>query len=362
MKKHNFNAGPSILSDYTIKNTAKGILGLDNLGLSIMEISHRSSEFKKVMEETVSLFKELLTIPSGYSVLFLGGGASSQFCLVPFNLMNKKSAYIDTGAWSKKAIKEAQFFGEVDVVASSADRNYSYIPKKFEVPKDADYLHITTNNTIFGTQYKKDLDVKTVLAADMSSDIFSRPVDVTKYGIIYGGAQKNLGPSGVTFVVIKDEILGKVERQIPTMLDYRTHIEKGSMYNTPPVINIFACMQTLRWYRSLGGLTAIEKMNEDKATLLYDEIDRNRLFKGTADKKDRSVMNVTFVMNEEFKELQTEFLEYAASRGMVGIKGHRSVGGFRASLYNALPVESVHALIGVMKEYEDGILNNNLKK
>ncbi|NBC83172.1 MAG: 3-phosphoserine/phosphohydroxythreonine transaminase [Bacteroidetes bacterium] len=362
MKKHNFYAGPSILSDYTIKNTAKGILGLDNAELSIMEISHRSKECTEMVEETISLFRELLSIPKGYSVLFLGGGASTQFCMVPYNYLNKKAAYIDSGSWSGKAIKEARFFGEVEVVASSEDRNYCYIPKKYDVPKDIDYLHITTNNTIFGTQYKKDPDVKVPMAADMSSDIFSRYVDISKYDIIYGGAQKNLGPAGVTFVIIKDDSLGRVERPIPSMLNYKTHIDKESMYNTPPVVNIFACLQTLKWYRRLGGVQAIQKYNEKKAGLLYDEIDRNRLFKGTADKKDRSDMNITFVMNEEFKELQTEFLEFASNRGMVGIKGHRSVGGFRASTYNAMPIDSVMALVEVMQEYEKGVLNNNLKK
>ncbi len=353
MKKHNFYAGPSILSQYTIENTAKGVLDLEGSGLSVMEISHRSKEFSAIMDQAQTLFKELLDIPEGYSVLFLHGGASLQFCMVPYNLMNKKAAYLDTGSWSSKAIKEAKVFGEVDVVASSKEANYSYIPKDFNVPGDADYLHITTNNTIFGTELKKDLDVNIPLVADASSDILSRPVDVSKYGIIYGGAQKNLGPAGLAFVIIKNDILGKVDRKIPTMLDYKTHIDGGSLFNTPPCLAIYASLQTLKWIKELGGVKAINKMNVEKAKMLYDEIDRNKLFTpNIKNEEDRSIMNITFVMNDSYKELEADFLSFASSKGMVGIKGHRSVGGFRASTYNALPKESVQALIDTMKEFE----------
>jgi len=353
MKKYNFYAGPSILPQFTIENTAKGILDLDGIGLSVMEISHRSKEFQAIMDEAVDLFKELLNIPDGYSVLFLGGGASTQFCMVPYNLMNKKSAYLNTGSWATKAIKEARFFGEVAEVASSKDANFTYIPKNYEIPADADYFHITTNNTIYGTGIKEDLDIDIPLVADMSSDIFSRPVDVSKYAIIYGGAQKNLAPAGVAFVIIKENILGKVDREIPTMLNYQTHIEKGSMFNTPPVVCIYSALFTLRWLKNNGGVDAMHKINVEKARLLYDEVDRNKLFKETVEnKEDRSIMNICFVMNEEYKDLESEFLEFATSKGMIGIKGHRSVGGFRASIYNALPEESVQALMDVMQEFE----------
>ena len=352
MKKHNFNAGPSILPQSTIENTAKAILNFNDSGLSLMEISHRSKDFQAVMDETEALFKEILDIPQGYSVLFLGGGASMQFCMVPYNLLEKKAAYLNTGTWANKALKEAKLFGEVVEVASSKDANFSFIPKDYVIPTDADYFHITTNNTIFGTEIRKDLDSPITLVADMSSDIFSRPIDVSKYGLIYGGAQKNLAPAGVTFVIVKDELLGKVSRPIPTMLDYRTHIKGGSMFNTPPCVPIFGALQTLKWIKGLGGVSVLEKMNIEKAQLLYDEIDRNKLFKGTAAVEDRSLMNICFVMNDEYKELEEEFGKFAAERGMVGIKGHRSVGGFRASTYNALPKESVLALIDCMKEFE----------
>lgn len=352
MKKYNFNAGPSILPEFTIQETAKAIQDLNGSGLSLMEISHRSKDFEAILDETVALFKELLGIPEGYSVLFLGGGASLQFCMVPFNLLNKKAAYLNTGTWASKALKEAKFFGETVEVASSKDRNFCYVPKNYTVPSDADYFHITTNNTIFGTQLRKDLDVNVPLVADMSSDILSRPVDVSKYALIYGGAQKNLGPAGATFVIIKNDILGKVSRPIPTMLDYKPHIENGSMYNTPPCISIYACLQTLKWIKSLGGLSVLTKMNEDKAMLLYNEIERNKLFKGTADKEDRSYMNVCFVMADGFAQYEEEFLELAKKKGMVGIKGHRSVGGFRASIYNAMPKSGVQALVDCMQEFE----------
>ncbi len=356
MKKYNFSAGPSILSPYTIKNTAEGILDLDNSGLSVMEISHRSKEFMAIMDETQQLFVELLDIPSGYSVLLLQGGASMQFCMVPYNLLKSKAAYLDTGSWANKAVKEAKLFGEVDVVASSKDTVYSYIPRDYHIPSNADYFHITTNNTIYGTEIKEDMDVEVPLVADTSSDIFSRPMDVSKYAVIYGGAQKNLAPSGVTFVIIKDEILGKVERAIPTMLDYRTHIDKGSMFNTPPVVAIYAAMHTLRWYKEQGGVAAMHKLNVEKAGILYEEINRNSIFTsniGNAD--DRSIMNVTFVMKEEYKEKEADFLSFATERGMSGIKGHRSVGGFRASIYNAMPRSSVEALIDTMQTYEKSL-------
>jgi phosphoserine aminotransferase len=353
MKKHNFSAGPSILPRTVIENTAKAVLDLNGIGLSVMEISHRGKDFQAVMDEAVALFKEVLDIPEGYEVIFLGGGASMQFCMVPYNLMKKKAAYLETGTWAKKAIKEGKFFGQVDIVASSADKNFSYYPESYDIPADADYFHITTNNTIFGTQIHEDLNSPVPLVADMSSDIFSRPLDVSKYGLIYGGAQKNLGPAGVAFVVVKKDLLGKVDRPIPSMLDYRLHIENGSMYNTPPALPIFTVRETLRWLRDLGGVNKMQEINVHKAGLLYDAIDNSTIFTGTAAKDSRSLMNVCFVMKDEYKEFETEFLEFAQSRGMVGIKGHRSVGGFRASIYNAMPVESVEALIQVMKEFED---------
>lgn len=353
MKKHNFYAGPSILSKYTIEETAKGVFDLDGIGLSIMEVSHRSKEFDAIIKEAQQLFKELLRIPEGYHVLFLQGGASLQFCMVPYNLLQKKAAYLDTGSWASKAVKEGKFFGDVEVIASSKDRNYSYIPKGWQVPEDADYFHITTNNTIYGTEIKEDLDIPVPLVADMSSDVFSRQVDVSRYGIIYGGAQKNLGPAGVCFVIIKEEILGKVDRPIPTMLDYKTHIDKESLFNTPPVLAVYASLHTLRWLKDKGGIDAMHKTNLEKAKILYDEIDRNKLFVPTvSDENDRSIMNVCFVMKEEIKQKEDDFLEYAKAKGMIGIKGHRSVGGFRASLYNALPLDSVKALVAVMQEYE----------
>ena len=341
------------MPEFTVKTTAENILNLNGIGLSLMEISHRSKEYSAINTEAQVLMTELLDIPSGYSVLFLQGGASLQFCMVPFNLLNKKAAYLETGSWAKKAIKEAKLLGNTEVVASSADKNFSYIPKNFTIPKDADYFHITTNNTIYGTEIKKDIDSPVPLIVDASSDILSRPMDVSKYAIIYGGVQKNLGPAGVAVVIIKNDILGKVERSIPTMLDYKTHIDNESLYNTPACITVFACVQTMKWLKNLGGLKEVQKMNIEKAKLLYDEIDRNKLFVPTvASEEDRSLMNVTFVMDEKYKELESQFLEFAISKGMVGIKGHRSVGGFRASIYNAMPKESVQALVGAMKEFE----------
>lgn len=353
MKKHNFFAGPSILPQYTIDKTIEGIKDFAGSGLSVLEISHRSKEFIACMNDTIALFRDLLDIPSGYQVILLGGGASMQFAMVPMNLMIKKSGYLLTGEWASKAFKEAKIYGEAVEVASSKDKNFNYIPKNYTVPSDADYFHITTNNTIFGTQLKKDPEVPVPLVADMSSDIFSRPVDVSKYSIIYGGAQKNIGPAGVAFVIIKEDILGKVTRPIPTILDYRTHIKAESMFNTPPVFAVFAAQQTLTWLKQLGGVKEMQKKNIEKARLLYDEIDRNKLFVSTIpDPEDRSVMNICFVMAEEYKELEQSFSDFAKSRGMIGIAGHRSVGGFRASTYNALPAESVQALVAVMKEFE----------
>ena len=352
MKKHNFNAGPSILPREVIEKTAEAVLDFENDGLSILEISHRAKNFQPIVDEAVALFKELLNIPEGYSVIFLGGGASLEFCMVPFNLLEKKAAYLNTGVWAKKAIKEAKGFGEVVEVASSADANFSFIPKKFTIPADADYFHITTNNTIYGTEILTDLDSPVPMVADMSSDIFSRPVDVSKYGLIYGGAQKNLAPAGVTFVIVKDEILGKVSRYIPTMLNYKTHIAEGSMFNTPPVLPIYAALQTLKWLKKNRGLVEMEKKNIAKANLLYNAIDNSKMFEGTANKEDRSRMNICFVMKEKYKDLEADFLKFATSQGMVGIKGHRLVGGFRASCYNALPIESVQALVDCMKEFE----------
>ena len=352
MKKHNFSAGPSILPREVIEETAKAILDFNGSGLSVLEVSHRGKDFQAVMDEAVALFKEILNIPEGYSVLFLGGGASMQFCMVPYNFLEKKAAYLNTGVWAKKAMKEAKGFGEVVEVASSADANYTFIPKDFTIPADADYFHVTTNNTIYGTELKGDLDSPVPMVADMSSDIFSRPVDVSKYICISGGAQKNLAPSGVTFVIVKDDAVGKVSRYIPSMLNYRTHIDGGSMFNTPPVLPIYSAMQTLRWIKAQGGVKEMDRRATEKADMLYAEIDRNKMFVGTAAKEDRSRMNICFVMAPEYKDLEADFLKFATDKGMSGIKGHRSVGGFRASCYNAMPKESVQALIDCMQEFE----------
>lgn len=354
MRKHIFNAGPCVLSDPARENTAQAILDLNGMGQSIMEISHRGKEFQAIFDETVELFKEVLNIPEGYSVLFLGGGASLQFAMIPFNFLNTKAAYLNTGTWSAKAIKEALLFGEVDVVASSEDRNFSYIPKDYVVPSDADYFHITTNNTIKGTEILTDMDCQIPLIADMSSDILSRPVDVSKYALIYGGAQKNLGPAGVTFVIIRDDMLERVTRgNIPSMLKYRTHMEQGSMYNTPPVTPIFTVRETLKWVKQLGGLEVMDRLAQEKADLLYHAIDSSDMFEGTVAKEDRSRMNICFVMKEAYKGKEADFISFAASRDCVGIKGHRSVGGFRASCYNALPLEGVEALVQAMKDFEN---------
>jgi phosphoserine aminotransferase len=356
MKKHNFNAGPSILSQYAIEETAKGVLDLNGSGLSILEISHRSKEFSAIIEEAEKLLRELLDVPQGYSVVFVHGGASMQFCMIPYNLLNKKAAFLDTGTWASKAIKEAKNFGEVVVVASSKDKTYNYIPKGWTIPTDADYFHITTNNTIYGTEIKTDISSPVPLIADASSDILSRPMDVSKYGMIYGGAQKNIGPAGIGFAIIKDDILGKVERKIPTILDYKIYIEEKSLYNTPSCGAIYTAMLNLRWLKNLGGLKEIHRRNVEKAKVLYDEIERNKAFVATVnDVNDRSIMNVNFIMSDNYKDKEADFQKLASSKGMVGINGHRSVGGFRASIYNAMPLSSIQALVDTMKEFEKSL-------
>lgn len=352
MKKYNFNAGPSMLPREVIEATADACLDFEGSGLSLMEFSHRAKNFQPVVDKAVELVKELLDLPAGYSVVFLAGGASTEFCRVPYNFLEKKAAYLNTGTWAKKAMKEAKLFGEVVEVASSAEDNYTYIPKNFTIPADADYLHITTNNTIFGTEMRYDLDSLVPLIADMSSDIFSRPVDVSKYNCIYAGAQKNVSMAGVNIVIVKDEALNKVSRQIPTMLDYMTHVKNGSMFNTPPVVPIYCAMKNLEWVKKNGGVEAMAQRAKERADMLYTEIERNKLFRGTAKAEDRSYMNICFVMNDEYKELEADFLQFATERGMVGIKGHRSVGGFRASCYNAQTIEGVQALIQSMKDFE----------
>ena len=346
MKKYNFNAGPSMLPREVIEATADACLDFEGSGLSLMEISHRAKNFQPVVDKAVELVKELLDLPAGYSVVFLAGGASTEFCRVPYNFLEKKAAYLNTGTWAKKAMKEAKLFGEVVEVASSAEDNYTYIPKNFTIPADADYLHITTNNTIFGTEMRYDLDSLVPLIADMSSDIFSRPVDVSKYNCIYAGAQKNVSMAGVNIVIVKDEALNKVSRHLPTMLDYMTHV------NTPPVVPIYCAMKNLEWVKKNGGVEAMAQRAKERADMLYTEIERNKLFRGTAKAEDRSYMNICFVMNDEYKELEADFLQFATERGMVGIKGHRSVGGFRASCYNAQTIEGVQALIQSMKDFE----------
>ncbi|MCM1501512.1 MAG: 3-phosphoserine/phosphohydroxythreonine transaminase [Bacteroidales bacterium] len=353
MKKvHNFYAGPCVLPDQAIEKSIEALKDFEGTGMAVIEISHRSKEWMAVMDECRALWKELLDIPDTHEVLFLGGGASMEFLYVAMNFLEKKAAYLETGVWAKKALKEAKGLGEAYAIASSADKTYSYIPKGYEIPTDIDYLHITTNNTIYGTEIPYDMDCPVPLIADMSSDILSRPVDVSKYALIYGGAQKNVGPAGVSFAIVRKDALGKVSRYIPTMLDYRTHIEGASMFNTPPVFSIFVMKETLKWLKGIGGVEAINRINKEKAAMLYAEIDRNPLFVGTAAVEDRSIMNVCFVMAPGYENLQDEFMEFAKERGMAGIKGHRSVGGFRASIYNACPVESVQALVDCMKEFE----------
>ncbi len=352
MKKHNFNAGPSVLPDVVLENAAKAIIDFNGTGLSILSISHRTKEFESVLAEAKTLFRELLNIPDNYQIFFVGGGASTQFFHIPANFLAKKAGYVNTGVWTKKAIKEAKFYGEVEVVASSEDKNFSYIPKGFEIPSDLDYLYICANNTIYGTEYKVDMDCPVPLFADMSSDILSRPVDVSKYALIYGGAQKNLAPAGVTFVIVRDDMLEKVARPLPTMMNVNTHVDNDSMFNTPPVFPIYVLNETLKWLKSIGGIEEMYRRNVEKAELLYNEIERNSLFRPTVAKEDRSLMNICFVMTEGNEDLAPEFLEFAKERGMVGIKGHRLVGGFRASCYNACPKESVEALVACMQEFE----------
>jgi phosphoserine aminotransferase len=348
---HNFNAGPSILPKEVFQQASEAILDFDNTGLSILEYGHRTPKFTAVMEEARSLVRELMSLDTDHEVLFLHGGASTQFMQVPMNLLDKKetAAYTDTGVWAGKAVKEAKLFGGVEIVCSGRDKDYKYIPDDFAVPNDAKYLHITTNNTIHGTQWQKVPKTSNILVADMSSDIFSRVLDFNAFGLIYAGAQKNIGPAGVNLVVVNKNILGKVKRVIPTIMDYRNHISEGSMLNTPPVFAIYVCMLTLRWLKQQGGIAAIEKLNAEKAAMLYNEIDKNELFTGTVKLKDRSKMNVCFVMNDD--SLEAPFIEYAASKGIIGIKGHRTAGGFRASLYNALPLSSVEVLVDAMRSF-----------
>ena len=353
MRKHIFNAGPCKLSDPLLKNTAEAILDLNGIGQSILEVSHRGKDFQAVMDETVELMKEVLSIPEGYSVLFLGGGASLQFAMIPYNFLKSKAFYVNTGTWSKKAIKEAKLFGEV-VEVSSEDKNHTYYPKGFSIPDDVDYVHITTNNTIRGTEIFEDLDVKAPLIADMSSDFISRPVDVSKYAMIYGGSQKNLGPAGVTFVIIRNDMLEKVvaDRKIPSMLQYGIHVENGSMFNTPPVVNRFAVREKSKWVKSMGGVVAMEKLAKERAELLYNAIDESNMFESPVQKEDRSRMNIVFVMKEQYKDKEADFVKFAGERNCVGIKGHRSVGGLRASTYNASTIEDVQALVQAMKDFE----------
>ena len=352
MKKYNFNAGPSVLPDVVLEAAAKAVIDFNGTGLSVLSISHRTPEFEAVLAEAESLMRELLCIPDNYKIYFVGGGASTQFFHIPANFLGGKAGYVHTGVWTKKAIKEAKYYGEVEVVASSEDKNFSYIPKGFEIPADLDYLYICANNTIYGTEYKCDIDSPVPLIADMSSNILSRPIDVSKYAMIYGGAQKNLAPAGVSFVIIRDDMLEQVKRKLPSMVNVNTHVENGSMFNTPPVFPIYVLSQTLRWLKAEGGVEAIHERNERKAAMLYAEIDRNPMFKGTAAVEDRSSMNICFVMNDGYEALADEFFAMAKERGMVGIKGHRLVGGFRASCYNACPVEAVEALVKCMQDFE----------
>ncbi len=352
MNKYNFNAGPSILPDVVLEAAAKAIIDFDGTGLSLLSISHRTPEFEAVLTEAKDLFRELLGIPDNYKIYFMGGGASTQFFHIPANFLGRKAGYVNTGVWTKKAIKEAKFYGDVEIVASSDDKNFSYIPKGFDIPEDLDYLYICANNTIFGTEYKCDIDSPVPLFADMSSNILSRPIDVSKYALIYGGAQKNLAPAGVAFMIIRDDMLEKVVRPLPTMMNVNTYVENDSMFNTPPVFPIYVLRETLKWLKAEGGVEEIHRRNEAKAAKLYGEIDRNSLFRGTVAKEDRSSMNICFVMTEGNEALASEFMTFAKERGMVGIKGHRLVGGFRASCYNACPMEAVEALVACMQEFE----------
>ncbi len=352
MRKHIFNAGPCKLSDRTLENTAKAVLELDNNGQSIMEVSHRSPEFMAVMDETKALMHEVMNIPDDFEILFLGGGASMQFAMIPYNFLANKAFYLNTGSWSTKAIKEAALWGDV-VEVSSEDKGFTYIPKDYEIPSDADFAHITTNNTIKGTEILEDMDSPVPLIADMSSDFMSRPVDFSKYAMVYGGAQKNVGPAGATFVIIRKSLLENVvDRTIPTMLKYKTHMDKDSMFNTPPCINVFAIRETLKWVKEKGGVDAMDKLAQERADLLYKAIDESPMFKGTVAKEDRSRMNICFVFEEKYEALKDDFLKFAAQRDIVGLKGHRSVGGFRASTYNASTIDDVNALVKAMNDFE----------
>lgn len=354
MKKYNFSAGPAILPAEVMKEAGEACVNFNNSGFSILEISHRSPDFSAVLAEAEALVREIGGINDDYAVLFLSGGASSQFFMAPMNLLdeNGKAAYVDTGSWAAKAIKEAKGFGPTEVLASSKADNYTHIPKGYSIPEDATYLHLTSNNTIFGTQLAEYPETDVPLVCDMSSDMFSRPIPLERFGIIYAGAQKNLGPAGVTLVIVRKDLLGKVDRHIPTMLNYNTHIEKGSTFNTPPVFPIYVMMLTMRWIKAQGGLAAVAKKNEEKAALLYKEIDENPLFAGTVtQKEDRSLMNVTFVMADGYKELEGKFLEACKAAGCMSVKGHRSVGGFRASIYNAMPKAGIETLVKVMQDF-----------
>lgn len=354
---HNFNAGPSILPAVVFQQAAAAVLNFNDTGLSILEIGHRTPAFTAVMEEARSLVKELMKLDADHEVLFLHGGVSTQFMQVPMNLLDAKetAAFADTGVWSSKAIKEAKFFGKVEVVCSSKEKNYNFIPKDFAVPNDAKYFHITTNNTIYGTQWQRIPKTSIPLVADMSSDILSRVLDFNSFDLIYAGVQKNLGPAGANLLIINKNILGRIKRPIPTIMDFRNHINEKSMLNTPPVFAVYVCLLTLRWLKELGGIAAIEKKNTEKAALLYAEIDNNPLFTGTVVKEDRSKMNVCFVMKDP--SLEKDFLDYTSSLGIIGINGHRSVGGFRASLYNALPLSSVEVLTNAMQAFAQKIHN-----
>jgi len=352
MQMHNFNAGPSILPQEVFEESSKGILDINGTGLSILEISHRGAEFKQIYADAVALVRDLLDIDDRYAVLFLSGGASSQFFMAPMNLLAQDgtAAYLDTGTWSAKAIKEAHRFGNIEVVASSKDDGYKHIPKNYSCPQGASYLHITSNNTIFGTQIHQLPDTSCPIVADMSSDIMCRPIDLERHVLIYAGAQKNLGPAGTTLVIIKKDLLGKIDRDIPSMLSYQTHIDKDSAFNTPPVFPIYATMLNLKWLKENGGVAAAHERNKAKSDLLYAEIDRNTLFEGVTAKEDRSMMNVTFVLKNADRE--ADFVAQCAEAGCIGIKGHRSVGGFRASIYNAMPITSVEVLVAKMQAFE----------
>lgn len=353
MRKHIFNAGPCKLPDSTLENVSKAVIEFGNTGQSILEVSHRSADFQAVHDEAVALFKEVLNIPEGYHVLFLGGGASMQFCMVPFNFLKTKAAYVNTGTWATNAIKEAKMWGEVEVVASSEADGFTYYPK-FTIPSDVDYMHITSNNTIRGTEIFYDPTSPVPLIADMSSDICSRPVDVSKYHMIYGGCQKNLGPAGVTFVIIKDEMLNHVVegRMIPTMLRYKTHVDKESMYNTPPCVNIFGVKETLKWIKEMGGVKVMEERAIERANAIYNELENSKVFRPVVKEGSRSRMNIPFLLRDGYESLEKEFLDFCKTKNIVGVKGHRSVGGFRASTYNACTMDDVNALISAMREFE----------